>query len=331
MKALINNPQDVVDEVLEGFSRANRDLVKLHKDPTWVGRAVAREGVAVVSGGGSGHEPLHAGFIGDGMLDAAVPGAMFTSPTPDAILAAIEGADNGQGVLCIVKNYTGDVLNFEMAAELAEASGHEVRSVLVADDVAVEDSTWTAGRRGVAGTMFVEKAAGAVAAAGGTLDEVTAAAQAMSDSVRSMGLALRGCTLPHVGEPGFALTDDEVEMGVGIHGEPGRHRVAMASADDLTDELVDAILADRELNAGDEVIVLVNGMGATPGYQLDIVFRRVAQRLDEAGIVIVRTLVGNYVTSLDMEGVSVTIAKVGEAMLEQWDAPVHTPALRKGC
>ncbi len=331
MKALINNPQDVVNEVLEGFSRANADLVKLYNDPVWVGRAVAREGVAVISGGGSGHEPLHAGFIGDGMLDAAVPGAMFTSPTPDAILAAIEGADNGQGVLCIVKNYTGDVLNFEMAAELAEASGHEVRSVLVADDVAVEDSTWTAGRRGVAGTVFVEKIAGAVAAAGGTLDEVAGAAQAMSDSVRSMGLALRGCTLPHVGEPGFALDDDEVEMGVGIHGEPGRARVAMASADDLTDSLVDAILADKELDAGDEVIVLVNGMGATPGYELDIVFRRVAQRLDAAEIVIARSLVGNYVTSLDMEGVSVSIAKADQTILEQWDAPVHTPALRKGC
>ena len=330
MKALINNPQDVVNEVLEGFSRANADLVKLYNDPIWVGRAVPREGVAVISGGGSGHEPLHAGFIGDGMLDAAVPGAMFTSPTPDAILAAIEGADNGQGVLCIVKNYTGDVLNFEMAAELAEASGHEVRSVLVADDVAVEDSTWTAGRRGVAGTVFVEKVAGAVAAAGGALDEVTAAAQAMSDSVRSMGLALRGCTLPHVGEPGFFLADDEVEMGVGIHGEPGRHRVPMASADELTDQLVDAILADKELKSGEEVIVLVNGMGATPGYELDIVFRRVAQRLDAAEIVIARSLVGNYVTSLDMEGVSVSIAKVDQAMLEQWDAPVHTPALRKG-
>ena len=331
MKALINNPQDVVNEVLEGFERANADLVKLYTDPIWVGRAVSRKGVAVVSGGGSGHEPLHAGFIGDGMLDAAVPGAMFTSPTPDAILAAIEGADNGEGVLCIVKNYTGDVLNFEMAAELAEAGGHEVRSVLVADDVAVEDSTFTAGRRGVAGTVFVEKIAGAVAASGGSLDEVTAAAQAMADSVRSMGLALHGCTLPHVGEPGFELADDEVEMGVGIHGEPGRHRGAMASADELTDELVDAILADRELASGDEVIVLVNGMGATPGYQLDIVFRRVAQRLDAAEVVIARSLVGNYVTSLDMEGVSVSIAKVDQAMLEQWDAPVHTPALRKGC
>ena len=331
MKALINNPQDVVNEVLEGFARANADLVTLHKDPIWVGRANPRKGVAVVSGGGSGHEPLHAGFIGDGMLDAAVPGAMFTSPTPDAIFAAIEGADNGEGVLCIVKNYTGDVLNFEMAAELAEASGHDVRTVLVQDDVAVEDSTWTAGRRGVAGTVFVEKIAGAVAAAGGSLDEVTGAAQAMSDSIRSMGLALRGCTLPHVGEPGFALNDDEVEMGVGIHGEPGRDRVAMASADDLTDTLVDAILADKKLAAGDEVIVLVNGMGGTPGYQLDIVFRRVAQRLDEEGLVIARSLVGNYVTSLDMEGVSVTIAKVDQVMLKQWDAPVHTPALRKGC
>ncbi|MGO1590860.1 MAG: dihydroxyacetone kinase subunit DhaK [Ancrocorticia sp.] len=331
MKALINNPHDVVEEVLEGFARANHNLVALHKEPIWVGRAQPRDGVAVVSGGGSGHEPLHAGFVGDGMLDAAVPGPMFTSPTPDAILAAIEAADNGAGVVCIVKNYTGDVLNFEMAAELAAASGHEVRSVLVADDVAVEDSTFTAGRRGVAGTLFVEKVAGAVAQAGGSLDEVEAAASAMAASVRSMGLALRGCTLPHVGEPGFALTDDEVELGVGIHGEPGRSRVSMASADDLTDQLLDAILADKPLESGDPVIVLVNGMGATPGYELDIVFRRVAQRLDDAGITIARNLVGNYVTSLDMEGVSVTIAKADDTVLGLWDAPVHTPAWRKGC
>ena len=230
-----------------------------------------------------------------------------------------------------MKNYTGDVLNFEMAAELAEASGHEVRSVLVADDVAVEDSTFTAGRRGVAGTLLVEKVAGAVAASGGSLDEVEAAANAMAESVRSMGLALRGCTLPHVGEPGFELSDQEVELGVGIHGEPGRSRVDMASADELTDQLMDAILADKPLDAGDAVILLVNGMGATPGYQLDIVFRRVAQRLDDAGIVIARNLVGNYVTSLDMEGVSITIAKADENVLALWDAPVHTPAWRKGC
>lgn len=331
MKALINNPEDVVVEVLEGFARANSELVSLHKDPIWVGRATPRGGVAIISGGGSGHEPLHAGFVGDGMLDAAVPGPMFTSPTPDAVLAAIEAADSGSGVVCIVKNYTGDVLNFEMAAELATASGHEVRSVLVADDVAVEDSTWTAGRRGVAGTLYVEKIAGAVSAAGGSLDEVEAAANAMAASVRSMGLALRGCTLPHVGEPGFELTDEEVELGVGIHGEPGRSRISMASADQLTDQLVDAILADKPLASGDPVIVLVNGMGATPGYQLDIVFRRVAQRLDDAGIVIARNLVGNYVTSLDMEGVSVTIAKADDETLALWDAPVHTPAWRKGC
>ena len=332
MKALINDPQSVVDEALEGFARANADIVALHKDPNWVGRAEKRAGgVAIVSGGGSGHEPLHAGFVGDGMLDAAVPGAMFTSPTPDAILAAIEGANTGDGVVCIVKNYTGDVLNFEMAAELADASGIDVRSVLVADDVAVEDSTWTAGRRGVAGTVLVEKVAGAVAAAGGSLDDVEAAANAMAKAVKSMGLALKGCTLPHIGEPGFVLADDEVEMGVGIHGEPGRARIPMASADELTDHLYDAIVADAGLAAGAEVIVLVNGMGATPAYQLDIVFRRVAQRLDADGITIVRTLVGNYVTSLDMEGVSLTIAPVTAEQVALWDAPVHTAALRKGC
>jgi dihydroxyacetone kinase-like protein len=332
MKALINDPEKVVDESLEGFARANSDIVSLHTDPHWVGRATARpSGVAVVSGGGSGHEPLHAGFVGDGMLDAAVPGAMFTSPTPDAILAAIQGANTGSGVLCIVKNYTGDVLNFEMAAELAQADGIDVRTVVVADDVAVEDSTWTAGRRGVAGTVLVEKAAGAAAAAGKSLDEVAAAAQAMADAVKSMGLALKGCTVPHIGEPGFTLSDNEVEMGVGIHGEPGRARVPMASADDLTDSLYDAIVADTPLASGAQVIVLVNGMGATPAYQLDIVFRRVAQRLDADGVVIARALVGNYVTSLDMEGVSLTIAAVTDEQIALWDAPVHTAALRKGC
>ena len=332
MKALINDPQAVVDEALEGFARANADIVALHTDPHWVGRAEKRAGgVAVVSGGGSGHEPLHAGFVGDGMLDGAVPGAMFTSPTPDAVFAAIEGSNTGDGVVLIVKNYTGDVLNFDMAAELAEASGIEVRTVLVADDVAVEDSTWTAGRRGVAGTVLVEKGAGAVAAAGGSVDEVAEAAAEMAGAVKSMGLALKGCTLPHIGEPGFTLADDEVEMGVGIHGEPGRARIPMASADDLTDQLYDAIFADAALTEGGNVIVLVNGMGATPAYQLDIVFRRVAQRLDADGVNIARSLVGNYVTSLDMEGVSVTIAPVTERQLELWDAPVHTAALRKGC
>ncbi|MCF2705777.1 dihydroxyacetone kinase subunit DhaK [Arcanobacterium haemolyticum] len=331
MKGLINDPQNVVDEALEGFTRANADIVELHKEPNWVGRATKRTGVAIVSGGGSGHEPLHAGFVGDGMLDGAVPGPMFTSPTPDAILAAIEGTDNGEGVLLVIKNYTGDVMNFEMAGELAEATGHTVKTVLVADDVAVEDSTWTAGRRGVAGTVLVEKVAGAAAARGDSLDEVAKIAEEMAASVRSMGLALRGCTLPHIGTPGFELSESEVEMGVGIHGEPGRARVAMATADELTDQLVDAIIADANLTASDEVIAFVNGMGSTPAYQLDIVFRRVAQRLDEAGIVIARTLVGNYVTSLDMEGVSVTLAKVDDKMLELWDAPVHTAALRKGC
>lgn len=331
MKKLINDPEKVVDESLEGFARANSSIVSLHTDPTWVGRSTKGSGVAVISGGGSGHEPLHAGFVGEGMLAAAVPGPMFTSPTPDAVLAAIQGADNGAGVVLIVKNYTGDVLNFEMAAELAESMGHQTRTVLVADDVAVEDSTWTAGRRGVAGTVLVEKIAGAVAAQGGSLDEVAAAGEKMAREVRSMGLALKGCTVPHIGKPGFELEDSEVEMGVGIHGEPGRARVPMAGADALTDQLVAAIIADGKYTSGDGVIVLVNGMGATPAYQLDIVFRRVGQCLDEAGIEIKRALVGNYVTSLDMEGVSVTLARADAATLELWDAPVHTAALRKGC
>jgi dihydroxyacetone kinase-like protein len=331
MKALINDPRDVVEEALEGLCRANADIITLHRDPLWVGRAQPRtSGVAVISGGGSGHEPLHTGLVGNGMLDAAVPGAVFTSPSPDAILAAIAGTDTGDGVLCIVKNYTGDVLNFDMARELAEADGHTVHSVLVADDVAVEDSTFTAGRRGVAGTLFVEKIAGAVAASGGELKEVTAAAEEAAREVRSMALALGGCTVPHVGKPGFELSADEVELGIGIHGEPGAARIAMASADELTDRLVSAIAQDLRLVAGEGVLVLVNGMGATPAYQLDIVFRRVAQQLDALDVRIERTLVGNYVTSLDMQGVSVTLARATDAMLAGWDAPVWTAALRKG-
>lgn len=332
MKALINDPQNVVEESLEGFAAAYKESVALHKDPLWVGTSNPRSsGVTVVSGGGSGHEPLHAGFVGAGMLDAAVPGAMFTSPTPDAVQAAIEGVSTGDGVLLIVKNYTGDVLNFEMAAELASMSDVETKTVIVADDVAVEDSTWTAGRRGVAGTVVVEKVAGAKAAQGASLEEVARVAEEAAKNVWSMGLALEGCTVPHIGKPGFELEDNEVEMGVGIHGEPGRARVPMANADTLTDQLVTAILDDAKLEAGTRVLAFVNGMGATPSYQLDIVYRRVAARLEQAGLVIERSLVGNYVTSLDMDGVSVTVAAFDDERLALWDAPVNTPALRKGC
>lgn len=327
MKKLINDPRQVVAETLEGFGLAFPNLVEVHTNPAWVGRAKpAPQGrVALVSGGGSGHEPLHAGFVGEGMLDAAVPGAVFTSPTPDAIEAATRGVDRGAGVVHIVKNYTGDVLNFETAAELAAADGIEVRQVLVNDDVSVEDSTWTAGRRGVAGTVIVEKIAGAACARGDDLDTVVRIAEEVVANTKSMGLALKPCTVPHAGKPSFDLTEEQVEMGVGIHGEPGRDTVPMASADELTKQLVDPLLA--ELPDTGDVLVLVNGMGATPESELFIVYRAVRKLLDKTNLNVVRSLVGNYTTSLDMAGVSVTITALTDEMKTLWDAPVITPAL----
>ncbi|WP_336250179.1 dihydroxyacetone kinase subunit DhaK [Stomatohabitans albus] len=327
MKKLINDPREVVAEALEGFALAFPSLVTVHNDPVWVGRAnPAPEGrVALVSGGGSGHEPLHAGFVGEGMLDAAVPGAVFTSPTPDAIEAATRGVDHGAGVVHIVKNYTGDVLNFETAAELCAADGISVQQVLVNDDVSVEDSTWTAGRRGVAGTVVVEKIAGAACARGDDIDTVVRIAQEVVANTKSMGLALSACTVPHAGKPSFDLRDDEVEMGVGIHGEPGRATVSMATADELTAQLVDPLLA--ELPDSGEVLVLVNGMGATPESELFIVYRAVRHRLAQTNLTVERSLVGNYTTSLDMAGVSVTITALTAEMKQLWDAPVITPSL----
>ncbi len=329
MKKLINNPDDVLIETVEGFAAAHHDLVTAYYDPIFIARATpaAPGRVAVVSGGGSGHEPLHGGFVGEGMLDAAVPGAMFTSPTPDQIEAAIKQANAGAGVLTIVKNYTGDVMNFEMAAELAEADDIEIASVLVNDDVAVEDSTWTAGRRGVAGTVVVEKIAGASAARGDNLATVTANAQRVIDNVRSMGVALSACTVPHVGKPSFDLADNEIEIGIGIHGEPGRHRVPIEPADAITDKLLEPILTDLQAKAGDRVLLFVNGMGGTPASELYIVFRHANKVLADRGIEVVRTLVGNYVTSLDMQGASITVARLDDALIELWDAPVHTAAI----
>lgn len=332
MKKLINNPQNVVDESVRGFTAACADIVSLNEDPLFITRTTPKEDgkVALLSGGGSGHEPLHGGFVGFGMLDAAVPGAVFTSPSPDPIQAATQAIDRGAGVLHIVKNYTGDVLNFETAAELADAEGTKVTSVVVNDDVAVEDSLYTAGRRGVAGTMLVEKIAGAAAERGDDLEQVTAIAQRVIDNVRSMGVALSACTVPHAGTPSFDLGDDEVEIGIGIHGEPGRHRIPAASADEITDQLLEPIFADMDLQAGEKVIVLVNGMGGTPLSELYIVYRRVAQRLAEKDVQVERSLVGSYVTSLEMQGASVTVLKADEEMIELFDAPVCTPAYRKG-
>jgi dihydroxyacetone kinase-like protein len=332
MKKLINDPKAVVSEALQGLAAAHSDLVTVHTDPDYIVRAGGpRSGkVGLVSGGGSGHEPLHGGFVGEGMLDAAVPGPVFTSPTPDPIVAATLAVDGGAGVLHIVKNYTGDVLNFETAAELAEAEGATVRSVIVDDDVAVKDSLYTAGRRGVAGTVLVEKIAGAAAERGDDLDAVAAIATRVNAQARSMGVALTPSTVPHAGEPSFTLADDEVEIGIGIHGEPGRERIPLEPADGIVDRLLGPILEDLPFESGDRVLLFVNGMGGTPQIELYIVFRRAAQVLAERGIEVARSLVGNYVTSLEMQGVSITLLRLDDEFVELWDAPVNTIALRWG-
>lgn len=331
MKKLINDPKNVVAESVEGFGLAHADLVAVHRDPLFISRAQAAAGkVGLVSGGGSGHEPLHSGFVGFGMLDAAVPGPVFTSPTPDGIIPATVAADSGLGVLHIVKNYTGDVLNFETAAELAQAEGIEIRTVLVNDDVAVEDSLYTAGRRGVAGTVLIEKIAGAAAERGDDLAAVAAVAERVKNNVRSMGVALSACTVPHAGVPSFDLAGDEIEIGIGIHGEPGRHRIPLEAADAITDRLLEPVLADLGFAEGEPALLFVNGMGGTPLSELYIVYRRAAAVLAERGIVLARSLVGNYVTALEMQGCSISVLRLDAELTELWDAPVHTPALRWG-
>ncbi|GAB2514262.1 dihydroxyacetone kinase subunit DhaK [Paramicrobacterium agarici] len=332
MKKLINDPHDVVAQSVEGFAAAHSDLVRAEFDPTFVVRADAPVAgkVAIVSGGGSGHEPLHAGFVGFGMLDAAVPGPVFTSPTPDPILAATKAVDAGAGVLHIVKNYTGDVLNFETAADLAEAEGIDVTSVVTNDDVAVQDSLYTAGRRGVAGTVLVEKAAGAAAQRGDSLAEVAEIARRVNENVRTMGVALTPCVVPHAGEPSFALADDEIEIGIGIHGEPGREKVALEDADRIVDRLMQPVLSDLAIESGEDALLLVNGMGGTPLMELYIVYRHAAKVLADRGITVARSHVGNVTTSLEMQGASISVLRLDDELRELWDAPVHTPALRWG-
>lgn len=332
MKKLINDPKNVVDEAAAGFAAAHPDIVKVVFDPIYIVRSDAPVSgkVALISGGGSGHEPLHGGFVGFGMLDAAVPGPVFTSPTPDPILAAALAADGGAGVLQIVKNYTGDVLNFETAADLAEAEGLTVRTVIINDDVAVKDSLYTAGRRGVAGTVLVEKIAGAAAQRGDSLDEVANIAEKVNAQTRSMGVALTPCVVPHAGEPSFTLAEDEIEIGIGIHGEPGRERIRIEPADQIVDRLLGPILEDLPFTGGDNVLLFINGMGGTPQIELYIVFRRVAEVLAERGITVGRSLVGNFVTSLEMQGASITLLKLDNELEQLWDAPVQTAALRWG-
>jgi dihydroxyacetone kinase-like protein len=328
MKKLINDPADLVSEALRGVERAHPELRVDHENRVVVrGDAPVRGKVGLVSGGGSGHEPLHGGFVGPGMLDAACAGEVFTSPVPDQVLAATKAVDGGAGVLHLVKNYTGDVMNFEMAAELAD--GVEVVAVVTDDDVAVTDSLYTAGRRGVGVTVLVEKIAGAAAEEGRPLAEVAELARRVNGAGRSMGMALTSCTVPSAGRPTFDLPDDEIEIGIGIHGEPGRRREKLMPARDVARALVEPILADRDFTGG-PVLAFVNGMGATPMLELYLMFDEVAKLLDAAGVRIARSLVGPYVTSLDMAGCSVTLLGLDDELTRLWDAPVNTPGLRWG-
>jgi phosphoenolpyruvate---glycerone phosphotransferase subunit DhaK len=331
MKKLINSPDAVVDEALAGMTAAHGDLLKVIEPNVIVRADAPREGkVGVISGGGSGHEPMHGGFVGRGMLDAACPGAVFTSPVPDQMLAATKAVNGGAGVLHIVKNYTGDIMNFELAAELAQGEGIEVTSVVIADDVAVQDSLYTAGRRGVGGTVLAEKIVGAAAEEGQDLAAVTALCQRVQDNVRSMGMALTSCTVPAAGKPTFEIGDDEMEIGIGIHGEPGRERRSLASADEITDALMTPILDDGGFGSGDRVLAFVNGMGGTPLLELYVVYNKVAAMCRDRGVTIERNLVGSYITSLEMAGCSITLLKLDDDMVRLWDAPVHTAALRWG-
>jgi dihydroxyacetone kinase-like protein len=332
VKKLINAPEDVVTEALEGIEAAHPDLrVDRANKVIYRGDSPRPGKVGLVSGGGSGHEPLHGGFVGLGMLDAACAGEVFTSPVPDQMLAATKLVDGGAGVLHVVKNYTGDVMNFEMAAELAEAeTGARVVSVVTDDDVAVQDSTWTAGRRGVGATVLLEKIAGAAAEQGRSLDDVAEVARTVNANSRSMGLALTSCTLPAVGHPSFDLGDDEMELGVGIHGEPGRERIPLAPARDIAAMLLEPILADLPFRSGEGVVCFVNGLGGTPLIELYVMFNEVRKILAGHGVQIARSLVGSYITSLDMAGTSVTLLRVDDELLSLWDAPVRTPALRWG-
>ena len=328
MKKLINDVDTVLAESLDGFAAAHADIVTLGAARQFVRRTTLKPGkVALISGGGSGHEPLHAGFVGHGMLDAACPGQVFTSPTPDQMLAAAEAVDTGAGVLFIVKNYSGDMMNFQMAAEMLDRDN---ATVIVNDDVAVENSTYTTGRRGVAGTLIVEKVVGAAAERGADLAALKTLGDAVNTATASMGVALTSCTVPAAGKPTFVIGPDEMEMGVGIHGEPGRRRVKLGSADDIAAELTGAILKDLSLKPGQEVLLLVTGFGGTPLLELYLMVNAVHKVLGGTGVKVARHLTGSYVTSLEMAGCSVTISAVDAATLALWDASVHTPALRWG-
>lgn len=331
MKKLVNDPADIVSDALRGMAAAHPELRVDHQN-----KIIYRAGgpisgkVGLISGGGSGHEPLHGGFVGVGMLDAACVGEVFTSPVPDQILQATNGVNAGAGVLHIVKNYTGDVMSFEMATEFAAESGVHIMPVVIDDDVAVQNSLHTAGRRGLGVTVLVEKIAGAAAEQGRSLTEVAKVAEKVNDGGRSMGVALTSCTVPAVGQPTFELPENDMEIGIGIHGEPGRQRLPLVPAKRVAEYLLDPILADLDFTGGDGVIAFVNGMGGTPLIELYLMYHEVATILDRAGVRIARLLVGSYITSLDMAGCSVTLLRADDDLLQLWDAPVHTPALRWG-
>ncbi|MBV9490545.1 MAG: dihydroxyacetone kinase subunit DhaK [Verrucomicrobia bacterium] len=333
MKKLINSAERVVEEAMAGLAAAYPQLLKAHFEPNFLTRADApvKDKVAVISGGGSGHEPLHGGFVGRGMLDGACPGAVFTSPTPDQMHVAAQAVNGGKGVLLIVKNYTGDVMNFDMAAELARAEGIEIESVVIDDDVAVKDSLYTAGRRGVGTTVLAEKICGAAAEAGRSLAQTAELCRKVNAAGRSMGMALTSCTVPHAGKPTFELADDEMEVGIGIHGEPGRQRMKLRPADEVTEMLLSPILEDLALRSGEEVLLFVNSMGGTPLLELFVVYRKAEELLRERGLKVTRNLVGPFITSLEMAGASITVLRLDDELKRLWDAPVHTPALRWGC
>jgi dihydroxyacetone kinase-like protein len=332
MKKFLNDPTDVVTESLAGLAAAHGDLLRYDAEAQIVVRAGApvQGKVALVSGGGSGHEPLHGGFVGQGMLDAACPGEVFTSPVPDQMLAATKAVDGGAGVVHIVKNYTGDVMNFKLAAEDAADEGITVESVLVDDDVAVQDSLYTAGRRGVGATVLLEKIAGAAAERGDDLQAVTQIARRVNEQSRSFGIALSSCTPPAAGKPIFDLPEGEIEVGIGIHGEPGRRREPLGTAREIVAVMVEAVLSDLHPASGARVLPFVNGMGGTPQIELYLLYGEVDRQLREAGVEPVRNLVGSYITSLEMAGASLTLLELDDELISLWDAPVHTPALRWG-
>ncbi|HBJ1649659.1 TPA: dihydroxyacetone kinase subunit DhaK [Clostridium botulinum] len=329
MKKLINNPDNVLSDMLEGIVAAHPEyLKKLNNANVLVRSEKAENKVAIVSGGGSGHEPAHGGYVGFGMLDGAVCGEVFTSPTPDQVYEAIKATDNGSGVLLVIKNYTGDVMNFEMAKEMAEMEGIKVEQVVVNDDVAVENSLYTAGRRGIAGTVFVHKIAGAKAENGGTLEEVKDVAEKVIENVRSMGMSLSSCIVPAAGKANFTLGEDEVEIGMGIHGEPGTHREKISTADEVAEHLLSKILDDIEIVNGDEVAVMINGLGSTPYMELYIVNKKINQLLKDKGISIHKTFVGEFMTSLEMAGCSVSVLKLDSELKELLDAKANTPGFK---